>query len=340
MKTRWLLELLLLAFVFNTASAAESQSVKVETVALKQHLMSDKVSGYGVVSPNARTLRNISLPRSGQVITLSVNVGQKVKKGTILLEFRTGPDAGRAYREALQAVTYAEGEVKRNEQLVRQQLATQSQLAGAKKSLADAKAALQAQEQMGAGHITEQITAPIDGVVMAIQAAQGDRLAANAPVLQLSSASEQRVEVGIEPEEVAQLLPGMSVTITPVFDATHTFSGRVAQVSGMINPKTQFVNVQVDVVGSGLLPGTQVYAQIQLSRHKAWVVPRSAVLKDKQGAYIFQVRQGKAHRVNVTTGIESDGLVAVKGPFDANDPVVRLGNYELSDGMMVVEGTP
>lgn len=340
MKSRWLLGLLMLAFALNTANAAESPSVKVETAALKQHLMSDKVSGYGVVSPNARTLHNISLPRSGQVISLSVSVGQKVKKGALLLKFRTGPDAGRAYREALQAVTYAEGEVKRSEQLVHQQLATQSQLAAARKSLADAKAALQAQEQIGAGRTSERITAPFDGVVMAIQAAQGDRLAANAPVLQLSSASEQRVEVGIEPEEVEQLRPGMSVTITPVFDSTHPLSGRVAQVSGMINPKTQFVNVQVDVAGSGLLPGTQVYAEIQLSLHMAWVVPRSAVLKDEQGTYIFQVRQGKAHRVNVTTGIESDGLIAVKGPFDTGDPVVRLGNYELSDGMMVVEGMP
>jgi RND family efflux transporter MFP subunit len=266
-----------------------------------------------------------------------VSAGQLVKKGAPLLEFATGANAALSYRQAQQAVHFAQSEVARIEQLASQQLATQSQLASAKKNLADTEAALHAQETIGAGEALEQVRAPFDGVVVSLQAAQGDRLTAGTPVLQLARSGGQRVLLGVEPDDVARVHAGMAVNVAPVFDPERRVAGRVAQVFGMINPQTQFVDVLVAVPGGGLMPGTRVHARIQLSRKAEWVVPRSAVLRDAQGAYIFQVRAGQAHRVNVQTGLERDGLIAVQGAFDAGEPVVSLGNYELRDGMAVRE---
>ncbi len=324
-------------FAVSPVWAADAPSVAVQTVALKQQLMTDTVSGYGVVSPDTRSLQNINLPRAGQVVSLLVSAGQVVKKGAPLLEFATGTDAALAYQQAIAAVRFAASELTRIEQLVSQQLATQSQLAAAKKSLADAQAALQAQTKIGSDRALERVIAPFDGVVVAVQAAQGDRLMAGAPVLQLARAGRQRVLLGVEPDEVNKVRPGMPVNVASVFNAEHKVAGRVAQVFGMLNPQTQFVDVLVQVPSGGLLPGTRVRAEIQVSRQTVWAVPRSAVLRDAQGAYIFQVHQGKARRINVQTGLEQEGLVAVRGAFMANEPVVSLGNYELQDGMAVRE---
>ena len=63
-----------------------------------------------------------------------------------------------------------------------------------------------------------------------------------------------------------------------------------------------------------------------------------AVLTDANGAYIFQVSGGKAHRVTVTSGAESQGMVAISGGIDPHVPVVVLGNYELQEGMQVRQG--
>ena len=315
--------------------AAEVPSVAVQTVALKQQVMADNVFGYGVVSPDTHSLQNINLPRPGQIVALLVSAGQVVKKGAPLLEFGTGTDAALSYQQALLATTFAQSEVARIEQLVSQQLATQSQLAAAKKTLADAQASLRAQTKLGSGRALERVIAPFDGVVVAVQAAQGDRLIAGAPVLQLARAGGQRVLLGVEPDEVNKVRAGMPVSVASVFNVDHKVVGRVAQVFGMINPQTQFVDVLVQVPSGGLLPGTRVRAEIQVSQQKAWVVPRSAVLRDAQGAYIFQVHQGKARRINVQPGLEQGGLVAVRGAFTANEPVVSLGNYELQDGMAV-----
>ncbi|MHB8253040.1 MAG: efflux RND transporter periplasmic adaptor subunit [Acidiferrobacter sp.] len=320
--------------------AAEVPSVAVQTVALKRMVMADSVSGYGVVSPDTHSLQNISLPRPGQIVALLVSAGQVVKKGDLLLEFRTGPDATLSYQRALLATTYARSEVARIKELVSQQLATQSQLATAEKIWADAKASLRAQTKLGSGRALERVTAPFDGVVVIVQAAQGDRVVAGTPVLQVARTGGQRVLLGVEPDEVSQVRPGMPVSVAPVFDAKYKVMGRVAQVFGMINPQTQFVDVLVQVLTGGLLPGTRVHAKIQVRRQTVWAVPRSAVLRDAQGAYIFEVRGGTAHRINVQSGLEHNGLVAIHGPFTVNEPVVSLGNYELQDGMAVRRSRP
>ncbi len=317
------------------ALAAETPAVQIETTLLRQQSLPDTVWGYGVVSPDTRSLDTISLPRPGQIVSLLASAGQVVKKGAPLLEFGTGADAARGYQQARQAVDFARGELVRIGELRAQQLATQSQVAAAKKALADAEAALLAQEQIGAGRALERVVAPFDSVVVSLLAAQGDRVAAGAPVLKLARAGGQRVVVGIEPDNVRRVRPGMAVRVTPVFEPGRQATGRVTQVFGMINPQTQFVDVLVEVHGDGLLPGTRARAEIELERKSAWVVPRSAVLRDAQGAYIFQVRASRARRVNVQTGLERNGLIAVQGAFAPDEPVVSLGNYELRDGMTV-----
>lgn len=320
--------------------AADLPTVAVETVALKQQQLAETVSGYGVASPDTGALQSISLPRPGQIVSLLVSPGQVVKKNAPLLEFATGADAALGYRQARHAVDFALSDVARIEQLLSQQLATRSQLAAAKKTLTDAEAAFHAQEKIGAGRAQERMSAPFDGVVISLQASQGDRLAAGATVLQLARVGGQRVVLGVEPDVVARVRPGMAVSVAPVFDPERKVAGRVTQVFGIINPQTQFVDVLVDVPSEGLMPGTRVRAQIQLNLQTGWVVPRSAVLRDSQGAYVFQVLDGKAHRVTVKTGLEVDGLIAVQGAFAANEPVVIQGNYELQDGMGVRGSQP
>ncbi len=258
--------------------AADSPSVQVQTVAFKQQTMTDTVSGYGMVSPDTRALHTPSLPRAGQIVALLVSAGQVVKKGMPLLEFGTSAESTLSYQQARQAVDFAKSEVARVGELASQQLATQSQLANARKTLADAEAALRTQEKIGANRTSERLVAPFDGVVMAIQAAQGDRVAAGAPVMQLARAGGQRVLVGVEPDEVARVRPGMSVSIAPVFGVGHQSMGRVTQVFGMVNPQTQFVDVLVQLPDAALIPGTRVHAEIQVDQQTGWTVPRSAVL--------------------------------------------------------------
>jgi multidrug efflux pump subunit AcrA (membrane-fusion protein) len=128
-------------------------------------------------------------------------------------------------------------------------------------------------------------------------------------------------------------LRGLSTSLAKV-----SMTGRVVLVGASIDPQSQLVDVGANVPlgNSDFIPGTHVAADIDTNRGMHWVVPRSAVLKDDHGDFVFQVSSAnKAHRVNVVTQIEDRDRYGIDGPLSATQPVVVSGNYELKDGMTV-----
>jgi multidrug efflux pump subunit AcrA (membrane-fusion protein) len=174
-----------------------------------------------------------------------------------------------------------------------------------------------------------------------VAVAQGDRIQPGAVILQLGHTDVLRVQLGIEPADSRLVRVGMPVTLSPVDDRTQSVPAAIAENQGLVDPKTQLVDALAEVPAtrvSFLVPGMHVRAVINVGQHLSWAVPRAAVLTDPNGAYVFQVSAGKAHRVNVTSGQESQGMIAISGAIDPHLPVVVLGNYELQEGMQVREG--
>lgn len=332
--------LLLVVGLSPDATASDTASVLVQTQPLVRHVLSETISSYGIVSVDPLNTESINLPRAGRVTRLLVGQGEVVKKDTPLLQMETSPQESVSYEQARSAVDLAKGELARVQNLLAQQLATRSQLANAQKSLSDAEAALAAQEKLGTGIPSEIIRAPFDGIVNVVQLSQGDRIQAGAPAMQLSRIDRLRIVLGIEPEDARKVRRGMPVRLVPVFDSTQSAAGVVSTVNGMINPQTGLVDLLV-VLKPGqvfrLMPGTRIQGLITLSSRRGFVVPRQAVLSDAKGPYIFVVRNGRAHRIDVRTDGESSGLVGISGSFGKQDRVVVLGNYELQEGMEVRE---
>jgi membrane fusion protein, multidrug efflux system len=323
----------------NQGAATREGSVLVKTEPLQIRPVTDTLTVYGDVMTGK--VESISFPRAGQVSHLLVLQGQRVKQGTPLATLVSDPGTQVTYNQAVNAVNSARGELKRNEELFSLQLATQSQVDSARKTLQDAQATLDAQRKLGGELGTATVAAPFDGVITALAVGQGDRIQPGATILQLGHTDSLRVQFGIEPDDSRLVKVGMPVILASVQNGQQTVSAAITQMQDLIDPKTQLINAMVVLpVQSAifLVPGMRVKGAIQVGKHKGWVVQRQAVLTDDQGAYIFQVSQGKARRVNVSKGQESQDLVAISGAMDTNLPVVVLGNYELQDGMKVREG--
>ncbi|MDE3015943.1 MAG: efflux RND transporter periplasmic adaptor subunit [Pseudomonadota bacterium] len=316
----------------------QSGVATVSTAAIEKKTLTDSLESYGTVTAANKGIVNISIPRAAVITRLAVMPGQAVKKGDALLELSPDPEGNVAYTQALTAYNLAKSERGRIKQLLDEQLATDSQLATADKALHDAEAALEAQKKLGNGMAVQKITAPFDGVISSVSAAQGDKTNPGTAVMQIAAAKDMRAELGIEPKSADNVKPGMKVTVWPVFDKDTGVEGEITQVQGMIDPKSQMVTAFAAFTGgAALLPGSAVRARIVLSEKESDAVPVDAVLRDDKGAYIFQVENEKAHRVDVTTGLESDGFTGIEGKFDPKLPVVTTGNYELEDGMAVRE---
>ena len=253
---------------------------------------------------------------------------------------RSDPATRSAYQQAESAAQLARSELARTAQMAAQRLATQSQLAAAHKALADAQAALDAQRALGGGSAEETITAPADGVVTALSVGQGERFAANAPLLTFTPDQALVAELGVQPPDGSKLRAGLAVRLRGAYGDAPAIAGTLTMIGASIDPQSHLLPARVSLpaqAGATLVAGTPLQATIETRDVTAWAVPRDAVLHDDHGDYLFQLEHGKAKRVNVTLRSPDGDPVGVRGPLDAKAPVIVQGVYELHDGDAVQE---
>ncbi|MEO7072520.1 MAG: efflux RND transporter periplasmic adaptor subunit [Rhodanobacter sp.] len=322
----------------NTGTAS---TVAVTTVMPKRQTFHDNVEAMGSAVGDPHRARTLSLAYGGQIVEVTVTAGQTVKRGQSLLSIRADPATRSAYQQAQAGLDLARGELQRTEKLAAGRLATQSQLASARRTLADAQAGLQAQQAIGGGAPTHAVQAPADGVVTALRVGLGDRVAANAPLLDFTPAHALVAQLGVQPESGEKLRAGMSVHLTSVYGPPEGFSGTLQMIGQSVDPQTHLLPARVELpanAGALLVAGAPVTAQIHATDFTAWAVPRDAVLNDSQGDYLFQVHGGRAKRVDLKLRSPDGDIVGVHGPVDPQAPIIVLGVYDLSDGDAIKAG--
>lgn len=319
-------------------SAQESVSALVKTQKIEQTTQRVTLQVFGDVT-NGKII-SLSFAQAGQVSVLSVLAGQQVHQGDTLALLTSDPNAIAAFAQATSAASFAHAEVQRAEELFALNMLTQTQLDTAHKQLQDAQALLTAQKKMGGATDTIKLSAPQDGVVVLLTAAQGDRVTAGAPILQLGDSKSLRIQLGIEPGQRQLVHIGMQVALSTLQDPTQTVRAKIAEVQNVIDPKTQLINATVLLPAASagaIVAGMRVQGVIELGQQQVWLVPRQAVLNDAQGDYLFQTSAGKAHRIEVSKTMETPTHVGVRGAIHPDWPLVVLGNYELDDAMAVRE---
>ncbi|UBI24235.1 MULTISPECIES: efflux RND transporter periplasmic adaptor subunit [Burkholderia] len=320
-------------------------TASVDTVAVHREPISQQVRAYGIVAASSSSVTSINLPYAARIRKVLVLPGQTVARSAALVVVEADPAAVLAASQATSALTLAQGELERTRSLFDAGLATQSQLAAARKALNDAQQRLAAQHQMGvhAGNVT--IAAPFAGVVSQLTALPGDQIQAGATIAQIAAVAnasswQANVTLGVDPSAAASIHVGDSVVLNGLSTALeHAHpAGRVVVAGAAIDPQSQLVNVGANIPlgGTAFILGTRVSADIATQTGTWWVVPRAAVLSDRKGTYVFQVTpKHTAQRVDVVVRVESGNRYGVDGPLDAAEPLVVTGNYELRNGMAV-----
>ena len=318
-------------------------SVLIVTQPARRGSLPRVLTAYGSVqpSPNGGS-EALSILRAGRVTRVSAVLGQTVRRGQPLVTISADPAALATYRQATSAMTLATGERARIGQMLSQHLATRDQLAQADKAVVDAQATVDALNRAGGGTAEQTITAPFDGVVSALLAAPGTRIAAGAPLVTLARSDRYVASIGVEPGQRGLLAVNQAVEVEPL-DGGPPVAGTVTAVGGMLDPQSRLVPVMVSLAPGGgqpdaspsLLPGGPVRAVVTVGEMQGWVVPRNAVMTDAAGSYIFQVNGTAAARVAVRVVGTSADLTVVDGPVDVHRAVITKGNYQLQDGGLV-----
>jgi RND family efflux transporter MFP subunit len=327
---RLLLSLPLVAAMLFGAARAEVKGIALVQVQDPQRgSIPNTLVGYGVVESENTLTR--SFQRDGQISNIMVEVGDQFKKGDPLLDFGAAPAAVIAYEQAKTALRLAQGTVARTKQLLDLKLATQDQLETAEKAASDAQLTKDMYEQQGSTQ-DEILTAPFDGVVTALSASKGDRVAAGTALMTLAETDKVRLNIGIEPTQIGLVRAGLPVDLESLVPGRDPIKAKVKGVGAAIDPKTKLVLVTIALEKGSALPGENFRAVIFAGTFEGWVIARDSVGNDRKGSFVFQVDDQHAKRVDVNVIGSAGETSVVTGDIDPQKKLVVAGGYQLGDG--------
>jgi len=141
-----------------------------------------------------------------------------------------------------------------------------------------------------------------------------------------------------EIEIIAQLPFKLKNVIVPgdewqyIDQVGNTASALVERFVPAATSNSRMIQVHLKNTTGQLLPGEPVQLLVPESLPQTvTAVPRDALVLRRQGSHVFVIRNGIAHKVDVTTGLAQGSLIAVFGEISPGDLVVIRGNERLRD---------
>lgn len=182
------------------------------------------------------------------------------------------------------------------------------------------------------------ITSPIDGVVVQLQARQGQFFDRAVPLATIMDLANVFVQLRIPGRDFGKVNQGTPVQLQLTSLPGRIFRGQVTRISGQADALTGNVVVFASVRNEDrvLRPGLSCQARIGLPEiANALVVPVAAVADHTGTSVVTVIRDGKAQEVKVETGIETHQQVEILKGLSAGDMVATVGGYGLPDGCPV-----
>lgn len=188
----------------------------------------------------------------------------------------------------------------------------------------------------------ENIKAPFNGIVARRRVDRGDfvnaaGVAGGSALFTVQRVDPLRIRVEIPESDVAAIRVETRVTIRPFGMGGKGIASSVTRIAKSIEPSTRTMRVEIDLShpNDALMPG--MYAQVALAvgeHANVLAVPAGALFADGKQQVVNVVRDGKANRATVKTGIDDDGLMEIKEGLTDDAAVVAAPMPTL------VPGTP
>lgn len=307
------------------------------------------------------------LPRvTGRLLELHVKQGDVVKKGqvvatleheqqdalilsTIAQAASARADTEKARAEMLNAKT----DLDRYSRLVKEGFSTQQQYDAIQTEYTSAeasyRAALAKEEQYEAEEKRVKsekndyiIRAPIDGIVLNdYSLTAGAMISPSSPLLDIADPRMLKATLRVPELKIFNVAVGMPVALR--FDALpgESFDGSVTRIDQYVDPATRTSSVEIALdnekqAGGRLRPGMFGQAAIvEKAYANSLTIPEGALHASENGHYVYVVRDGKAVRRDVKTGIQEGGRIQLLEGLAEGDEVITFGGNNLRDGESV-----
>jgi RND family efflux transporter MFP subunit len=270
---------------------------------------------------------------SGQIEKALVDLGDRVTTGqelvlidTTAYEARVQESAANLAR-ATAAAANAERQLKRVQELQRDNIASTSDLdaavSEAGKTQADVKA-LEAADAIARLNLERsRVRAPFDGAVAQRVAGVGDYLSVGTPIARLVKTDPLRLRIDVPERESGAIRTGLKVRVMVEGD-TNIYTGKIARVAPALREADRMLAVEADVPAQGSLRvGRFVRAEIVVNESEAaLVVPEPALIVFAGLEKVVSAKDGKVTEKAVTTGRRGADWVEIVSGLSAGEVVV------------------
>jgi RND family efflux transporter MFP subunit len=278
----------------------------------------------------ARSVAQVAPKVSARIVEITVKTGDAVKAGQIVArldpsELQSRTNQARSALDATQAqAAKAEADLRRTQNLFKQEAATQQSLEAAQAAarsasarVAEARAAIATTESVLAETV---LRAPFDGTVVRRNLEPGDTALPGAALLTVQSGEKLRVEAAIPESCARSLQPGASVRV--IWNDTGA-SAKVEEIAPAADPQTRTVLVKAGLDNPGAArPGAFVWIEQVCGGRQALLVPAAAISRSGQLESVRLLEQGVAKLRHVRTGKAYQGQVEVLSGLKPGDVVV------------------
>lgn len=316
--------------------AAAQREFEVETARVVAERVSDDVTAVGTLRSNESVVLRPEI--AGRISAIGFREGEAVRRGDVLVEF----DAAIQIAELAQAranLALAEANYGRTEDLFQRKFLSSSarddararlEVARANMALAEAR-----REQM-------RIRAPFSGVVGIRQVSVGDYVKEGEDLVNLEDIATLKVDFRLPEAYLARIHRGQRLELSADAVPGQPFVAEVSAIDPLVDEQGRALVLRATLrnEAQSLRPG--MFARVRLilaERADVALVPEEAIMAAPGNVqFVFQVVEGKARRVEVTTGVRRGAQVEIVNGVRPGDEVVTAGQLKLREGAPVKTG--
>lgn len=310
-----------------TAEVVQERVDQVRTTPLayqevaRQIELSSTLEGYETM--------NISPSVTGTIEKINVEVGDRVKKGDVLVVMnRTQLNTARI------TVANLKTEMARV-QLLHDSEAVSQQVYDQTKASYD-----QAVENLAFLEENTIVKAKFDGVISAKNYEDGELYSAAMPILVLTQINRLKSYINVPETFFPIVKEGMSVDVVSDIYKDQVFPAKVEIVYPTIDPASHTFTVKLNIPNAKeqIRPGMYVKVTLALGKAQAMTVPYAAVqrLIGSNNRYLYVNDGGVAKRVFVQVGTRHDGTIEISSDeLKVGDEIITTGQSKLVEGVKV-----
>lgn len=305
----------------------------VETTTAQRGALKTHIQASGSLSSNEAVMIRPEI--AGRVAVIHFTEGGWVEKGTVLFTLDQNELRARAAESEAQ-LQLAKVNLDRATELLKKSLISQQQYdeTFAKHNVAQAQVTVD-QERLK----KTVLRAPFSGYIGLRKVSPGDYVQPGQDLVEVVDTRTIKVDFHVPEIYLAQLRPGLAVTLHSDAYPNKTFNGKIYAVAPEASVTSRSVAVRARIDNHDKLLRGGLFAQVEIilqSRNDVLLIPEQALWPIGNQQNVYKVVDGKAQLTPVTIGQRHNGSVEIRDGIQDGDQIITAGQMKIMPGAAVM----